>query len=112
MTTGLAMVPAGLTGKIVTRMTAATPCSAPRTPPRVDRRRSSSPHPPTTSPRRCGRPASGISRSRSAAAGTVCPALAAITAAVVSDSPATIQQALQPLLGIGEVSVQQAHIVP
>ncbi|GGJ34665.1 FAD-binding oxidoreductase [Streptomyces brasiliensis] len=38
--------------------------------------------------------------------------LAVITAVVASDNPATIQQALQPLLGIGEVTVQQAHIVP
>ncbi|MFD4319128.1 FAD-binding oxidoreductase [Streptomyces sp. NPDC058548] len=36
--------------------------------------------------------------------------LAFITAVVASDDPATIQQAVQPLLDIGEVTVQQAHI--
>ncbi|WP_055588979.1 FAD-binding oxidoreductase [Peterkaempfera griseoplana] len=38
--------------------------------------------------------------------------LAFITAVVASDSRSGIQQALQPLLGIGEVTVQQAHILP
>lgn len=38
--------------------------------------------------------------------------LAFVTAVVASDEPATVQEALQPLAGIGEVTVQQAHIMP
>ncbi|MFD0508892.1 FAD-binding oxidoreductase [Streptomyces chiangmaiensis] len=35
-----------------------------------------------------------------------------ITAVVASDSPPVIRRALEPLLGIGRVMVQQAHLVP
>jgi FAD/FMN-containing dehydrogenase len=37
--------------------------------------------------------------------------LAFITAVVASDSPSTVRQAVQPLLGIGDVTLQQSHIV-
>ncbi|MFI6288008.1 FAD-binding oxidoreductase [Streptomyces sp. NPDC051018] len=39
-------------------------------------------------------------------------AVAFVTAVVASDSPSVIRDTLEPLLGIGDVMVQQAHITP
>ncbi|MET8438823.1 FAD-dependent oxidoreductase [Streptomyces sp900116325] len=39
-------------------------------------------------------------------------AAAFITAVVASDNPSVVRDALEPLLGIADITVQQAHIVP